>query len=66
MHFIHAIRKPFNAMNEERPIQTSSTPGSGKKITGDKKQPSDFLQGLVLFIAFIIFMAVWLYYNVPD
>lgn len=53
-------------MNEERPIQTSSTPGSGKKITGDKKQPSDFLQGLVLFIAFIIFMAVWLYYNVPD
>ncbi|MGB5396098.1 MAG: hypothetical protein WBN96_03035 [Gammaproteobacteria bacterium] len=53
-------------MNEEHPIQASSKTGPGKKITDDKKPPSDFLQGLVLFIAFIIFMAVWLYYNVPG
>jgi dolichyl-phosphate-mannose--protein O-mannosyl transferase len=42
---------------------------SGQK--GDKNQPSkkpmsDFLLGLIMFIVFIIFMALWLHFNLPE
>jgi hypothetical protein len=40
------------------------------KTAGNKPQPakppSDFVQGAVLFIAFIIFMALWMHFNLPD
>jgi len=37
----------------------------------DKNQPpkkpmSDFLLGLIMFIVFIIFMALWLHFNLPE
>jgi hypothetical protein len=42
---------------------------SGQKA--DKNQPSkkpmsDFLLGLIMFIVFIIFMALWLHFNLPE
>jgi hypothetical protein len=31
-----------------------------------KKPMSDFLLGLIMFIVFIIFMALWLHFNLPE
>jgi hypothetical protein len=31
-----------------------------------KKPVSDFLLGIIMFVAFIIFMALWLHFNLPE
>ena len=45
---------------EQKPEQGSD------KNRPPKKPMSDFLLGLILFIVFIIFMALWLHFQLPE
>ena len=49
--------------NSKQPLSSASNQASETDEQQSKKPPSDLLQGVVLFIAFIIFMAVWLHFN---
>jgi predicted outer membrane lipoprotein len=31
-----------------------------------QKNPNDFVLGLLMFVAFIIFMALWLHFELPE
>lgn len=42
-------------------------PGQGSDKNQPPKKPmSDFLLGLIMFIIFIIFMALWLHFQLPE
>jgi hypothetical protein len=37
-----------------------------QRAKNPQKGPNDFFLGLIMFIAFIIFMALWLHFELPD
>lgn len=48
-------------------MKQNQKPEQGTDTNRPSKKPmSDFLLGLILFIVFIIFMAVWLHFELPE
>jgi len=48
-------------------MKQEQKPEQGTDTSQPPKKPmSDFLLGLILFIVFIIFMALWLHFQLPD
>ena len=48
-------------------MKQEQTPKQKAGNNQPKKKPmSDFLLGLIMFIVFIIFMALWLHFNLPE
>ena len=50
-------------MNQQQTPKQKAGKGKGQP---KKKPMSDFLLGLIMFIVFIIFMALWLHFKLPE
>jgi len=54
--------KPAKADQQDAPSDGSS----GGSSNGSTEGPSEFKIGLVTFIIFLIFMAIWMYFRTAD